>query len=118
MSMGHEEAYRWKDSVQSANEYRLFFHDSIANGCRPWFTKFNGKVIDKRWLQPVAEVYDWCWKNEKYLRDEDALAQVGVVYSQQTLHYYAGDAHGKYDDHISGFYQALIESRIPFEIGV
>lgn len=116
VSMGHEEAYRWKDSVQSPNEYKLFFHDSIANGSRPWFTKFNGKIIDKRWLDPVADVYEWCWKNEQYLRNDAALAQVAMVYSQQTLHHYAGDVRDKYDDHLSGFYEALIESRTPFEM--
>jgi hypothetical protein len=117
VSMGHEEPYRWKDSVQSENEYRVFFADAIANGCRPWFTKFNGKVIDKRWLKPVEDVYAWCWKNERYLRNERPLARVAMVYSQQTLHHYAGDdVRDKYDNHLSGFYQALIESRIPFEM--
>jgi len=38
------------------------------------------------------------------------------VYSQQTLHHYAGEARDKYDDYLSGFYEALVESRIPFEM--
>ena len=116
-SVGHEEGYRWKDSVQSEPEYKLFFADAIANGCRPWFIKFNAKVIDERWLKPVEEVYTWAWKNERYLRNEAPIARVAMVYSQQTVHNYAADAvKDKYDDHLSGMYEALIESRIPFEM--
>src|SRR6185312_13903438 len=40
-SVGIEEPYRWKDSVQNGDEVRLWAADGIANGLRPWFTKFN-----------------------------------------------------------------------------
>ena len=39
-SVGVEEAYRWKDSVQSEAEIRIWVADGVANGLRPWFTKF------------------------------------------------------------------------------
>ena len=45
--MGVEEAYRWKDSVQSAAEIRLWVADGVANGLRPWFTKFAGALHDR-----------------------------------------------------------------------
>ena len=50
-SMGVEEAYRWKDSVQSEAEVRIWFADGVANGLRPWFTKFAGVLRDRRWLE-------------------------------------------------------------------
>src|SRR5437764_1261454 len=40
-SVGVEEPYRWKDSVQNGAEVRLWALDGIANGIRPWFTKFS-----------------------------------------------------------------------------
>ena len=40
-SVGLEEPYRWKDSVQSDAEIRIWAADGIANGLRPWFTKFS-----------------------------------------------------------------------------
>ena len=43
-SVGVEEAYRWKDSVQSADEIRLWVADLVANGMRPWFSKFAGSA--------------------------------------------------------------------------
>ena len=42
LQRGLEEPYRWKDSVQSAAEIRLWVADGVANGLRPWFTKFAG----------------------------------------------------------------------------
>ncbi len=117
VSVGVEEPYRWKDSVQSNEEIKLWFAEAIANGLRPWFTKFNAKVIDKRWMPAVAEVYQWHWKNEKYLRNTAPVARVAIVYSQQTAHFYGGEqARAKVEDPILGFYQALIEARVPFEM--
>lgn len=116
-SMGVEEAYRWKDSVQSSDEIRLWVADGIAHNLRPWFTKFNGKIIDHRWLKPVEELYGWHYRNERYLRNEKSLARVAIVYSQQTAAFYGGErARAKVEDHALGFYQALVEARVPFDM--
>jgi hypothetical protein len=111
-SVGVEEPYRWKDSVQNAAEIRLWVADLVANGMRPWFSKFSGVLHDERWLKPVEEVYRRLAGWEPYLRNERPLARVGVVYSQQT----AWIVDGRIEDHIKGWYQALVEARIPFEL--
>ena len=117
VSVGVEEPYRWKDSVQSNEEIKLWFAEGAANGLRPWFTKFNAKVIDKRWMPAVEEFYNWHWKNEKYLRNTAPVARVAMVYSQQTAHFYGGEqARARVEDPLLGYYQALIEARIPFEM--
>jgi hypothetical protein len=116
-SVGVEEPYRWKDSVQSAPEIRLWVLDGIANGLRPWFTKFAGSLNDRRWLPVVEDLYVWHYRNERYLRNQRPLARVAMVYSQQTSHFYgAQQARQKVEDHTLGYYQALIEARIPFEM--
>jgi hypothetical protein len=116
-SVGLEEPERWKDSVQSGDEIRLWVADGLAHGLRPWFTKFNAKPIDVRWLPVVEELYSWHYKNEKYLRNEKPLARVAMVYSQQTATYYGGaQARQKVEDPALGFYQALVEARVPFEM--
>jgi hypothetical protein len=116
-SVGLEEEYRWKDSVQSGDEIRLWVADGIAQGLRPWFTKFNAKPIDKRWLPVVENIYKWHHANENYLRNENSLARVGLVYSQQTATFYGGEkAHAKVEDPELGFYHAMVEGRIPFEM--
>lgn len=111
-SVGLEEPYRWKDSVQNPAEFQLWAADGVANDLRPWFTKFAGVIRDPRWLDPVAEIYQRYAKWEKYLRNEQPLARVAIVYSQQSAWFHGGPV----NDHIDGWYQALIEARIPFEL--
>jgi len=116
-SVGLEEPYRWKDSVQSEAEIRIWVADGVANDLRPWFTKFSGALHDERWLRVVEEVYSRYARWEKYLRNEASLAQLGLVYSQQTAWFYGGErAAERVEDYTLGWYQALIESRMPFEM--
>lgn len=116
-SVGLEEPYRWKDSVQSEAEIRIWVADGTANGLRPWFTKFSGTLYDRRWLKTVEHIYRWHHRWERYLRNEKPLARVAMVYSQQTAAFYGGDrARAKVEDHTLGLYQALVEARVPFEM--
>jgi hypothetical protein len=65
----------------------------------------------------VQQLYEWHYRNEKYLRNEAPLARGAMVYSQQTARYYGGErARQRVEDHTLGYYQALIEARIPFEM--
>jgi hypothetical protein len=115
--IGLEEKYRWKDSVTSNAEIRIWVLDVIANGMRPWCSKFSGTLHDERWLKGVEEIYVWAAENERYLSHRKPMARVGIVYSQQTAWYY-GDEHAeaKVENYALGWYQALVESRIPFEM--
>jgi hypothetical protein len=116
-SVGVEEPYRWKDSVQSEAEIRIWVAEGTANGLRPWFTKFSGTLHDRRWLRVVEDIYKWHHRAEKYLRNEAPVARVGMVYSQQSNWFHSGARGGdRLEDHTLGFYQALIEARIPFEM--
>lgn len=116
-SVGVEEPYRWKDSVQSESEILIWAVEGIANGLRPWFTKFGAVLEDRRWLAPVERLYCWHHRHERYLRNLEPLARIGLVYSQQTAAYYGAEqARQKVEDHSLGMYQALIESRLPFEM--
>jgi hypothetical protein len=116
-SVGLEEPYRWKDSVQSEAEIRLWAADGIANGLRPWFTKFSGVLHDERWLGVVEEIYRRHARWDKYLRDVSPLARVAMVYSQQTAWFHGTqNSRTNLEDHSLGWYQALVESRIPFEM--
>ncbi len=116
-SVGLEERYRWKDSVQSEAELRIWVADAIAQGMRPWFTKFAGRIWDDRWLPVVEDIYTWHAQYDELWRDRIPLADVGVVYSQQTARVYGGpEVHSKVEDPILGVYQALVEARIPFEM--
>jgi hypothetical protein len=116
-SVGLEEAYRWKDSVQSEPEIRLWVAEGTANGMRPWVTKFSGVLYDRRWLPVVERIYDWHFAHERYLRNEAPLARVALLHSEQTTTFHQGAVPGdRHGDHVLGMYHALIEARIPFEM--
>jgi len=116
-SVGLEEQYRWKDSVQSDAEIRIWVAEAIANGLRPWITKFNAKPIDQRWFKAVEDIYGWHYSVERYLRNECPAARVALVYSEQTRDFYnQGQLHQNVEEHARGAYHALIEARIPFEM--
>jgi putative glycosyl hydrolase-like family 6 (GHL6) protein len=116
-SVGIEEPYRWKDSVQSEPEIRLWVAEGTANGMRPWVTKFSGVLYDRRWLPVVERLYDWHFRHEQYLRNEAPLARVALLHSEQTATYHRGVADGdRAADHMMGMYHALVESRVPFEL--
>jgi len=115
-SVGVEEQYRWKDSVQTEAEIRTWVAEGVANGMRPWFTKFSGVLYDKRWLDTVDGIYQVLYKNEKYLRNTAPLARTGLVFSENTGNYGSANWQKRSEDHSSGMYHALIEARIPFEM--
>ena len=93
-SVGLEEPYRWKDSVQSEPEIRLWVAEGTANGMRPWVTKFSGVLYDRRWLPVVERIYEWHAAHERYLRNESPLARVALLHSEQTETFHPGVAPG------------------------
>ena len=116
-SVGVEETYRWKDSVQSEPEIRAWVSEGVANGLLPCFVKFGGFLYDKRWLDPVAKMYAAYFRSEKYLKNTSPMARVGMVYSEQTERNYGGKPwQQNLSDHKRGMYHALIEERMPFEM--
>jgi hypothetical protein len=116
-SVGVEEPYRWKDSVQSNAEIKVWVAEGVANGLRPCFVKFGGNIFDKRWMDTVEKMYLKYYHIEPYLRNIAPVVRVGVVYSEQTEANYGGKPWQKnFDDHAYGIYHALIEDRVPFEM--
>jgi Hypothetical glycosyl hydrolase 6/Beta-galactosidase trimerisation domain len=117
-NVGIVSPYRWLNSVKNPQETRLWVQDGIANGLRPWFNMVSGSVHDKRGLKVIEDLYVWHHKWERYLRNTEPIARIGLVYSQQTAQFHAGPqrAQRMVEQPIDGMYQALIEARIPFEM--
>ena len=116
-SVGLEEQYRWKDSVQSNAEISIWVAEGVANGLRPSFVKFGATIFDKRWMDTVEKLYVRYYQNERYLRNTASMARVGLVYSEQTDQNYGGrDWQKNNRDHALGMYHALIEDHMPFEM--
>lgn len=119
-------AYRLMDSVQSSAEITAYVHDGLAQGLRPWMCKFKAEVFDKRWVPTIERIYNWHAANEDYFRNTASFARVAHLHSAQTQLYYAPklllDAgfgpmdvqtiHHGLEESPTGFYQAMVESRI------
>lgn len=125
-NIGVEDENRWKDSVQVGPELEAWAHTGIAQGFRPWVVKFNARIFDPRWVKPVEKIYQWHYANDKYLRNTGNLARVAILNSTQSGTYTSGGAALAAGDNIraaqrvtdsqNGYYQALVEARIPFEM--
>lgn len=116
-SVGVEEEFRWKDSVQNDAELRIWVAEGVANGMKPCFVKFGGNIVDKRWMPAVAKMYQGYYENERYLRNTAPMARVGMVYSEQTDSRYGGKPwQEKSRDHSLGMYHALVEDHMPFDM--
>ncbi|GAA1555604.1 family 10 glycosylhydrolase [Kribbella hippodromi] len=109
-SVGPEHKYRWKDSVAPVEETKTWIVDGFAHGAMPWFTKFNASVPDRRWVQPVIEAFNLHADVEPVLKTMRITAEVALLDPTRIGELRAGD-----NDHEDGFYQALVEARVPFE---
>lgn len=107
--------HRWKDSVNSPAETAMWIVAGFAQGAFPWFTKFNGKVADDRWIQPVTEAFGLHARLEPSLAGKTIHAQVAVI---DPGHPFGAQFPGEHPErqHDDGFYHALVEARIPFEL--
>lgn len=116
-SVGIEEEFRWKDSVQNDAEIRIWVAEGVANGMRPCFVKFGAVINDKRWMNAVEKMYQRYHISERYLRNTAPLARVGMVYSEQTDKKYGGQPwQDSNREHSLGMYHALVEDHMPFEM--
>src|SRR5207253_672397 len=105
-------SYRWMKSVKGDAEQQIWVADGVANGFRPWFTKFGGVQEDERWMPQLTRFYDWHKSAERYLANRQPAARVALVYSQQTALYYGGpQAQSMVGDAVNGMYHALFEAR-------
>ncbi|MFM5918480.1 MAG: beta-galactosidase trimerization domain-containing protein [Novosphingobium sp.] len=117
----------FKDSVQSIDETLTFMHDGIAQGYRPWLIKFKAELFDKRWMSAIEAAYNWHSRHERYFRNTANLASVAMMQSVQTLSNFRSGTTpslppvsamtaGGNDAAVNGFYQALVEARVPFAL--
>ncbi|MGE5420421.1 MAG: beta-galactosidase trimerization domain-containing protein, partial [Chloroflexota bacterium] len=118
-SVGLEAAPRWKDSVNTDAELKIWAADGIANGMLPCFVKFNAKPIDKRWFKTMENVYEGHFKSARYLRNTASMARVAIVLQEQNLPNTNSQPNPWQRDseaHLNGMYHALIEGHVPFEM--
>lgn len=115
-SIGPEEEYRWKDSVTSGAEIQAWIDDGTTQGLLPWFTKFNGVVPDTRWITPVADSFGLHADLEPVLSRMTPTAEVAILDPATTLRHHGMATKRQAEADDLGFYMALVEAKIPFEM--
>lgn len=115
-SIGPEEVYRWKDSVTLAPEIEAWTNSGTVQGMLPWFTKFNGVVLDKRWEQPVIDAFLLQEKLEPLLQTTMPEAEIAILDPTTTLRHHDMWSRKEAEAHELGIYHALVEARLPFEM--
>ena len=115
-SIGPEEAYRWKDSVTTGPEMQAWIDNGTTQGLLPWFTKFNGVVPDNRWVEPVADSFGLHAELEPVLAAMQPVAEVAILDPATTLRHHGQETRASTEADDLGFYHALVEARIPFEM--
>jgi hypothetical protein len=115
-SVGLEDVNRWKDSVQTGPELELWIDDGTAQGMAAWFTKFNGVVPDTRWVEPIVDSFGRHADVEPALAASHPTAEIGLIDPATTLRHVSPDRHQTAEAHELGFYHALVEARLPFEM--
>lgn len=115
-SIGPEEKYRWKDAVTTDPEIRSWMLDGVVQGMLPWFTKFNGVVPDKRWVAPVVESFGLHAALEPVLSATRPAAEIAILDPATTLRHHGPETRKEAEADDLGFYQALVEEKLPFEM--
>ena len=118
-SVGLEDSPRWKDSVNTDAELKIWAAGGIANGMLPCFVKFNATPIDKRWFKTMEKVYEGHFRSARYLRNVAPMARIAVVIADQGGSRTATGTKPWQQDsgyHLQGMYHSLIEGHFPFEM--
>ena len=115
-SIGPEDKYRWKDSVTTGPEMRAWMDNGTTQGLLPWFTKFNGVVPDDRWVAPISDSFALHAKLEPALAGTKPVAEVAILDPSTTLRHHGQDTRRTAEADDLGFYHALVEAKIPFEL--
>jgi hypothetical protein len=115
-SIGPEEEYRWKDSVTTGPEIQAWMDNGTTQGLLPWFTKFNGVVPDTRWVEPVADSFGLHADLEPVLSVMTPTAEIAMLDPSTTLRHHGYDTRKAAEADDLGFYMALVEAKLPFEM--
>jgi hypothetical protein len=109
----------WRLYASPETENRPWIAQQFANGVNSWLHINGGlsKIFDRRALAPMQEIFQRLERWAEYFRDASSAAQVALVFSRHTQDNYGrDDPYGRYTSAVRGYYCALMEAHIPFDV--
>lgn len=109
----------WRLYASPETENRPWIAQQFANGVASWLHINGGysDLFDRRGYAPMREVFQRLKRWERYFDGACSDAQVALVYSRFTQDNYGrSEPHARYLDAVRGFYCALLEAHIPFDV--
>ena len=108
----------WRLSATPEAENRPWIAQQFANGVSSWLHINGGysELFDRRMLAPMREVFQRLARWEPYFEGARSDAQVAVVFSRYSQDNYGGATPARYVDAVRGYYCALQEAHIPFDV--
>lgn len=109
----------WRFYAVPEAENQAWIGQVVANGGRPQLhhSGYLSEFYDRRGMEGARALLGRIRDNDDAYVGLDRQARVALVYSRHSLDNYAGpDPEAMYLDHFRGFYNALLEARIPFDI--
>lgn len=114
----------WRHVTKSPPETTLWMAQTAASGMAPWFHWLGGTPEDNRWRDVGRSFYQWLAANEPHFRNRRSIADLAVLYPQNTVAFYRsgsdpgswrGEERAQTTDYLNGFYYALLEGRFLFD---
>lgn len=109
----------WRLYASPETENRPWIAQQFANGVNTWLHVNGGysDLFDRRGLAPMREVMQRLAAWEPYFDGARSAARVALVFSRHTQdNYGGGQPHARYLDFVRGWYCALLEAHIPFDV--
>lgn len=109
----------WRLYASPEAENRPWIAQQVANGVSPWLHINGGysDLFDRRSLPAMQAVFQRLERWQNYLDDARSQARVLLILSRHTQDNYGrGNPHARYLDFIRGWYCALQEAHIPFDV--
>jgi len=109
----------WRLYAAPETENRPWIAQQFANGVSTWLHINGGysELFDRRGLAPMRDVMQRLARWEPYFDGATSGARVALVFSRHTQdNYGGGQPHARYLDFIRGWYCALMEAHIPFDV--